>query len=45
MAVGDGQDAEEVIRAAVLGWRDGLAVLRRLAERSAIDRVPMKLDF
>ena len=24
---------------------NGLAVFRRLAERSAIDRVPMKLDF
>jgi hypothetical protein len=23
----------------------GLSVLRRLAERSVIDRVPMKLDF
>ena len=25
MAVSDGQDAEEVIRAAVMGWRDGLS--------------------
>ena len=25
MAVSDGQDAEEVIRAAVVGWRDGLS--------------------
>ena len=25
IAVSDGQDAEEVIRAAVVGWRDGLS--------------------
>jgi hypothetical protein len=33
VAVGDGQDAEEVIRAAVLGWRDGLS--RWLGDRLA----------
>ncbi|HEV3504188.1 MAG TPA: hypothetical protein VG637_02770 [Actinomycetes bacterium] len=33
MAVSDGQDAEEVIRAAVLRWRDGLS--RRLGDRLA----------
>lgn len=38
MAVSDGQDAEEVIRAAVVGWRDGLS-------RSLGDRLDGPLDW
>ena len=38
LAVSDGQDAEEVIRAAVVGWRDGLS-------RSLGDRLDGPLDW